>query len=259
VSFASFVIILWTLIGGLRGVAITDAIQGLFMVCAAFMGIVWAGGRYGGLELHRFPSEFWTPARFINFTLPWFFFALTNPQVVQRLFIPKDEHSFKRMVLFFGLYGFIYTLIVTGIGFYARHGAAGGLFPLVQDRDRVIIEILGRMHTWLSISLALSIVFASVSTANSIILTLSSMVSRNIFRTRKNIVVGKSFLFILTGLVFLFSIYRPYYIVELAVSSSSILLCTLLLFFGIFYWKKGGRRSFQEGVFQASSISRSNT
>jgi len=205
-----------------------------------FAGIVWAGGRYGGLELHRFPSEFWTPARFINFTLPWFFFALTNPQVVQRLFIPKDEHSFNRMVLFFSLYGFIYTLIVTGIGFYARHGAAGGLFPLVQDRDRVIIEILSRMHTWLSISLALSIVFASVSTANSIILTLSSMVSRNIFRTRKNIVVGKSFLFILTGLVFLFSIYRPYYIVELAVSSSSILLCTLPLLFGIFYWKKGG-------------------
>jgi len=40
--------------------------------------------------------------------------------------------------------------------------------------------------------------------------------------------------------VFLFSIYRPYYIVELAVSSSSILLCTLPLLFGIFYWKKGG-------------------
>jgi len=240
VSFAAVVIILWTFIGGLRGVAITDAIQGMFMVCAAFAGIVWTGSHYGGLELLRFPSDFWTPVRFVNFTLPWFFFALTNPQVVQRLFIPRNERSFNRMVFFFGLYGFIYTLIVTGIGFSARHGAVNGLFPVVQDRDRVIIEVLARMRPWLAISLALSIVFASVSTANSIILTLTSMVARDIFRRRKKIVVGKSFILILTGIVFLFSIFRPNYIVELAVSSSSILLCTLPLIFGVFHWKRGG-------------------
>lgn len=104
VSFAAVVIILWTLIGGLRGVAITDVIQGVFMMCAACAGFVWTGNRYGGLELLRFPSEFWTPVRFVNFTLPWFFFALTNPQVVQRLFIPRDEHSFNRMVFFFGVF-----------------------------------------------------------------------------------------------------------------------------------------------------------
>ena len=45
---------------------------------------------------------------------------------------------------------------------------------------------------------------------------------------------------LLTLLIFLFSLTRPNYIVELAVASSSILLCFLPLIFGIFHWKHGG-------------------
>lgn len=47
---------------------------------------------------------------FINFTLPWFFFALTNPQVMQRLFIPKDERSLREMIVYFGLFIFSFLL-----------------------------------------------------------------------------------------------------------------------------------------------------
>jgi SSS family solute:Na+ symporter len=240
VSFATVIIALWAFIGGLRGVAITDAIQGLFMIVLAVIGLFWAWNRFGGVELLEFPNEFWTPSRFINFTLPWFFFALTNPQVLQRLFIPRDERSLRRMIVYFGVFGFLYTMIVTFIGFGARFGAAAGIFPFIEARDEVILELFRQMARWLSLPMALSIMFASVSTANSIILTLSSMVTRDLLKQRKQVLVGRLFIVILSLAVFAFSMTRPNYIVELSVASSSILLPFLPLLFGVFHWKKGG-------------------
>jgi SSS family solute:Na+ symporter len=240
VSFAAVIVALWALLGGLRGVALTDSFQGVFMIIVALAGFFWAQGRFPGIELQQFPSTFWTLPRFVNFTLPWFFFALTNPQVLQRLFIPRDTRSLNRMILYFALFGLLYTLIVTFIGFASRAGAQAGLFPAVQDRDSVIFELLAMMGNWLAVPLALSIIFAAVSTANSIILTLSSMVVRDLFRTRGKVWMGRGFIILLTLVVFLFSLMRPNYIVELGVASSSVLLCFLPLLFGLFHWKLGG-------------------
>lgn len=241
VIFATVIIALWAFLGGLRGVALTDAFQGIFMVVVALIGFLWVQNRFKGIEVLRFPNEFWTPSRFINLTLPWFFFALTNPQVLQRLFVLKDRRSLKRMILLFGLFGLFYTLIVTFIGFSARYATKNGLFPHVADRDMVILEVLITMKNWLALPLALSVVFAAVSTANSIVLTLSSMVVRDLFREKDKTWTGRLFIVVLTLLVFLFSVTRPSYIVELSVASSSILLCYLPLLFGIFHWKRGGR------------------
>jgi len=238
--FAAVIVAFWALIGGLRGVAITDAFQGIFMILSALAGFFWVHGRFQSIEVQRFPSEFWTTSQFINFTLPWFFFALTNPQVVQRLFIPKDRKALNRMILYFALFGLLYTLIVTFIGFSARHGAESGAFPSASERDSVIISILSMMGSWLSIPIALSIIFAAVSTANSIILTLSSMVVRDLFQARGKVWIGRTVILLLTLLVFLFSLLRPNYIVELSVASSSILLCFLPLLFGLFHLKQGG-------------------
>jgi SSS family solute:Na+ symporter len=240
-GFAAVIIALWAVLGGLRGVALTDAIQGVFLLAVALIAVVWMGNRFKGFELSTFPSFFWTPTRFISLTLPWIFFALTNPQVVQRLFIPRDRKAFRNMIVYFGIFGLIYTVIVTLIGFSARFGLEQGVFPEVADRDKVILEIFGQMARWLSLPLALSIIFAAVSTANSIVLTLSSMLLRDVIRQKAKVWLGRGIILLLTLLVFLFSLRRPNYIVELSVTSSSILLCFLPLIFGIFHWKHGGR------------------
>jgi SSS family solute:Na+ symporter len=240
-TFAAVIVALWAVLGGLRGVALTDAIQGVFMLAVSLIAVIWIGNRFKGFELLSFPNSFWTPARFVTLTLPWVFFALTNPQVVQRLFIPRDRAAFRRMVVYFAVFGLIYTVIVTMVGFSARFGLERGVFPDVANRDTVILEIFGRMARWLSLPLALSIIFAAVSTANSIVLTLSSMVLRDVIRQKAGVWLGRGIILVLTLLIFLFSLSRPNYIVELSVSSSSILLCFLPLIFGIFHWKRGGR------------------
>ncbi|MFW5711796.1 MAG: sodium:solute symporter family protein [Spirochaetia bacterium] len=240
ITIASIIIFIWAFMGGLRGVALTDALQGLFMMVVAIAVLAWTGKEFDGIELSTFPNQVWTPLFFINITLPWAFFALTNPQVVQRLFIIKEPAGLKKMIILFASFGAVYTIIVTMIGFAAKAGTLDGVLPMIQDRDTVTVLLMGRMSAVLALPLGLSIIFASVSTSNSIILTLASMMTRDVFRMRTSMVVGRVFTFLMTLIVFLFSLLRPDYLVELSVASSRILLVFLPLYLGLFHWKRGG-------------------
>jgi Na+/proline symporter len=65
------------------------------------------------------------------------------------------------------------------------------------------------------------------------------MVVRDFFRDRERTWVGRVFILVISAAVFVFSMTRPDYIVELSVASSSILLPFVPLLFGVFHWKYG--------------------
>lgn len=241
VVIAAVLICVWSLIGGLRGVALTDALQGLFMLAVAVIALIWAGDRFSGVEMSTFPNQVWTPRFFINMTLPWAFFAITNPQVVQRLFIIKDKQGLRKMIILFAAVGLAYTLITCFIGFSAKHGTLNGLFESAGGGDNVIQGLLKLMGKGLGLVVALSIIFASVSTSNSIILTLSSMVTRDIAGSRGTVRLGRIFIVVITVFVAIFALRRTGYIVNLSVSTSRILMCFIPLFLDVFHFKKGGR------------------
>lgn len=241
VLFAVIVIGLWALLGGLRGVAITDALQGVFMLAVAVGALVWVSGTYGGMEYSTFPNQVWTPAFFVNLTLPWAFFAVTNPQVLQRVFILRRRQDLPKMIVLFTIFGAIYTVITTMVGFGAKAGTLAGLLPEVAQRDGVIVAVMEQMGAVLALPLALSIVFASVSTANSILLTLSSMFTRDVFQRRNSTMAGRLVIVLLTVAVGLFALTRPSTLVELSVASSRILLVFLPLLFGVFHVPHAGR------------------
>ena len=79
---------------------------------------------------------------------------------------------------------------------------------------------------------------AAIITANSIVLTLSSMVSRDIVK-EKGILFGRISIIIITIFIGLFAVRKLSYIVELSVLSSTILLCLLPLIFGLFHYNIG--------------------
>ncbi|MCS7119267.1 MAG: sodium:solute symporter family protein [Archaeoglobaceae archaeon] len=245
VLISAIITALWAYIGGMRSVAWTDALFGIFMLVMAIFAVLYAFhllpqnsdvSKLG--ELLYVPNRFWTYDVFISYTLPWFFFALTNPQVFQRIFIPKDERSLKRMVILFGLFGLLYTILVTLLGLQLRILTEYGYFPVIQNRDLVTPKFLEMIPSWLSVAIAISILIAAITTANSIVLTLSSMFSRDLLRN-KSIIAGRIFVVLITTAIAIFAIQRPAYIVDLAVMSSTILLCQLPLIFGIFHWKLG--------------------
>ncbi len=241
VVISAVLICIWSLVGGLRGVALTDAAQGFFMIAVAVLVALWAHDSFQGVAFSTFPNKVWTPVFFMNLTLPWAFFALTNPQVVQRLFIIKDANGLKKMIVLFAAAGCLYTLITFCVGSMAKYGTMNGTFPLVADRDMVMMEMVGLLGRGMALAVAMSIVFASISTSNSIILTLSSMLTRDVLGETRKVWQARVFIVVLTVLVAMFAFFRTSYIVELSVATSRILMCFIPLYLDVFHLKKGGR------------------
>ena len=242
---AAILTFMWIAIAGIWSVASTDAYQGLWMILAALTYITWLSlyllptahldlnkvseilGRAGMLGI----TKFWSLPTFIAFTLPWLFFAITNPQVVQRLYMPKSEKSLKRLIQYFAIYGFIYTIIVVFVGLLARALSESGFIPMITNRDLVTPALLLLAHPLLASFIYVSIVAAAVSTANSIILSVASSFVRDFYERRVRVINHRTSLLIslciVTSLVVVASLvayFRPGFIVELSVLSSVILL-----------------------------------
>ena len=241
-ALAVLVMVVWSLLAGLWSVAVTDAFQGLWMIAAATGLLAWLAIRLdsSGLSpleaVSSLSSEgltglegYWPLPVFLAFTVPWIFFAVTNPQVVQRLYVPRNERSVSDMIRWFAVFGLYFTVVVTLIGLLARAGAEEGILPWVdpKDRDAVTPTLMSIAHPALAAVVFTSIVAAAVSTADSILLTLASSVSRDLAaemgeRARRAAAVGAVVLVAAAMLAIAAS--RQGFIVSLSVLSSLLLL-----------------------------------
>lgn len=259
VLIAIAVALLWSVIAGIWSVGWTDVFQGIIMLGAGLMVVLWvlswgygtAGFDMASLgQLSYVPNQTWSFSYFLSLTLPWFFFAITNPQVVQRLFSPKDKKVLNRMIIWFGVYGLIFTVLVTFLGLMLRGLTINGIFPTIASQDLVTPTLLGIMPLWLSVLGLVAVLAASVSTIDGIILTLSSMAVNDILGTYKHsiaekrgVLAGRVVIAVLALACTLFALARPGYIVQLSVLSSSLLLPQVPVVLGMFLWRKGGKVS----------------
>ena len=250
VLFASTAIALWIILAGLWSVATTDAFQGLWMLGSSIAVVIWALLSLlpsSGIDFNTFIEALgrssngnlltftWTPQMFLGLTIPWIFFALTNPQVVQRLYIPKDRRAYVRTVKYFALYGFIYTIICVFLGMifraYISLSKPDIESMLLRNRDLVTPIILTSAPPLLAATAYVGITAAAISTADSIVLSVSSSVVRDLYEklatkpSEKNskIISVVSILSLLT-LALGAAIMKIGYIVELSVISSAGLL-----------------------------------
>lgn len=229
----------WTIIAGVWSVAVTDAMQGLWMIASSLLLLGWLLAHVSasmGLEEASRVLEakgllgitgFWKPHVFLGFTIPWVFFAVTNPQVVQRLYMPRDERALKTMVKWFAVFGISYTVIVTMIGLFTRSLSELGELPLIHEKDAVTPTLLGQAPSLLAAMVFTSIVAAAVSTADSIALSVASSVVRDLLAGRPaagSLAVGRAVTFALILAAGALSYARVGFIVALSVLSSYILL-----------------------------------
>lgn len=241
--------------GGFRGVAWTDAVQGMVMLGSSlyllfYLANTYLGG-WGGFSVileTKYPNLLSVPGvgffsfpKFLELTIPWFFFALTNPQVSQRLFVPKTVGSLKTMVFGFFVFGFIYTLTTVTLGLMAK-----ALGIIAQPADKAMPIILGTLiPPPLALIIMLSILSAGVTTANSIILSLGSMVGRDIYCSlvkkpseKNEIRIGYAVIILEAILIWIFASQKLGLISLLAVMASGGLLVQIPTIVGAFYWKK---------------------
>ncbi|WP_251977225.1 sodium:solute symporter family protein [Salinicola avicenniae] len=256
VVVATLLAILFSYIAGIRSVMWTDSLQALFMIVASTLVallVVHSLGGFSGLFetlATEHPESLVVPGpglfsltTFLGLTIPWFFFSLSNPQVSQRLFMPASLKSMRQMLIGFLVFGFIYTLVSVLWGFSALVA-----FPDLPQSDLATPTLLASEHVppVLGVIVMVGILAAAVSTIDSIMLTLSSMLSRDVYANvatdaseAKQLKVGKWVLPIIAVLAFLFAELQLDLIAVLSVAASTGLVVTVPAIIGAFYWKRG--------------------
>jgi SSS family solute:Na+ symporter len=213
----------------------------LFFIVFTFFGGFGSYVASVETEIPSYLTVKWPFPLFLGLSLPWFFFALTNPQVTQRLFIPRSVGSMKNMVRGFIIFGFIYTIIVTLLGLASRI-----MVPGLEVADMAMPALLSKVPILLALLVFVGIVAAAISTLNSIILTLSSMCSRDIYKAlspnvseERELLVGKMIIPVIAVVCFAFAQLKVDLIAILSSMASAGLLVQLPAIVGAFFWKRG--------------------
>ncbi|MGB3682820.1 MAG: sodium:solute symporter family protein [Rubrobacteraceae bacterium] len=253
---ATALAVTFALVAGIRSVAWTDALQVLVMLITATIAVLLVVNSLGGFgELFGRVAEehpgalsvpgggFFSFSVFLGLTLPWFFFSLSNPQVSQRLFMVGTMRNLRRMLIGFLVIGFVYTLVAVLWGF-----AALVRFPNLESGDLATPALLSSdlVPPVVGVIVIVGILAAAISTIDSILLTLSSMVARDVYGNspggadeNRQLLVGKLVIPVIAVLALLFAGLQLDLIAVLAVSSSAGLLVTVPAIIGAFFWKRG--------------------
>jgi SSS family solute:Na+ symporter len=230
---------IWIYLAGMWSVASTDLYQGILMLISGFIYIGWIYNYMTeiGIKLNDVINmlgekgylgitSFWTFTVFLSYTIPWIFFAITNPQVVVRLYIHRNESTYKKAVIFFSIFGLLYTLLSVSIGLLARALAVKEVVPANLSRDSVTPYMLSLMPSIIGSLIGISIMAAAISTANSIVLAVSGSICReiNIKSERKISILAKIINLLISIIAGVIAYYRIGFIVELSVLTSILLL-----------------------------------
>jgi SSS family solute:Na+ symporter len=257
--------IAWSRIAGMRSVAWTDALQALVMIvtCIVLLGIVvhhFGGfGSFFSKVNSTIPGQLtvptakgaWSLNMFIGMTLPWLFFCISNPQVSQRLFIPKSVTAMKQMLGGFLVFGLIYTVICTLFGL---SGAL--LFPGLAAGDMAMPTLLTQSFIPMAVVIIIlvGILAAAISTIDSILLSLSSMWARDVHKglintkatEARQLSIGQNWVIpIMAVIALVFAWWASgetglaFMIAPLSSAASAGLLMAVPAIFGAFFWKRG--------------------
>jgi SSS family solute:Na+ symporter len=255
VTFVVVIMAISTFWGGFRGVAWTDAVQGIIMLASSLTLILYIFSVIGGFDVFAAKLEaehslllsvpgkgFFNFYTFLTLTLPWAFFAITNPQVSQRLLIPKSRTSMKGMIVGFFIFGFLYTLISVMAGLQAR---ALGIEVKAADKAMPMILQLFTPSP-LALVVLIGIVSAGITTVNSIMLSLASLGGRDLYHAfskkpseSKEQLIGYLIIGLEAIAVWLFALGKFGLISLLAVMASAGLLVQVPTIVGGLFWKRG--------------------
>lgn len=190
----AFVILFYETLGGMRAVAWTDAAQGIAMLVGLTALLVWLLGESGGLEAitlavaEKAPEKIATPTARMNAN--WFssialmgLASVLYPQAIQRVFAAESGQALRRSFAGMTFMPLATTLVVTLIGV-----AAIARFDIdsAVETDGVVPMLLadwgaaGGFATAAALIVFLGALSAIMSTADSCLLSLGSLLSRDL-------------------------------------------------------------------------------
>jgi len=248
-------VIVYVTLGGMRSIVWTDLIQALMMIgftAAAYVLIVRGSG--GFVAAHRrayesFPELFGRPGQdgsmllgvWFGYLLLWFFADPMFPQLFQRFLVARDRRALGTTMT-------LYPLITTGLFFLTVSiGVLGRVtFPaLTPGESDSVYPLLLRRYAGVFVSTLLltGSLAALMSTLDSQLLTVSSMISLDFFRIRRREVLKEKLLVVVLGVLGLAIAARPPqtildFINRTTFNGLAVLAPTVI---GGLYWRRANR------------------
>ena len=193
------VIMVYVLSGGMRGSGWTDVIQGVIMIIAMTVAVIFIAVNLGGFEnanalaysanpdLFTRPggNDYFLPQIWFSFMILWIFADPMFPQIFSRFYTAKDQKSLKHSMILYPIVVSFLFLFPVLIGIWA-HGA--GLSVLPGQEDKVLPMMVEKFAPSMVYAFVMvGALAALMSTADSQLLSLSTMLSRDIPRKKHRI------------------------------------------------------------------------
>jgi SSS family solute:Na+ symporter len=198
VGVLALVIVIYETLGGFRAVAWTDAIQGSVLLVGFGILLVMVFREFGSLsdatrEIARQDPQAIVPPRGDTIR-SWFSYILLvglggalYPQAIQRIYCAKSATALRRSLLVMAFLPLTTTLVALIVGIMGRAHIVG-LTIDGSDRSDTALTVICRhiqdsstFGRWLVVVLFAGILAAIMSTADSVLLSISSMLTKDIY------------------------------------------------------------------------------
>jgi SSS family solute:Na+ symporter len=251
-------IIIYVFIGGMKGIAAMDIKNGILMLSFMLLAVVVIATDLGGLRsVNEAMNEnlsglfdatgknnYFSPQKWLSFMILWICCIPMFPQLFLRFLMSNDLSSFKKSTLLYTIIPPILFLLPVTIGVMGHFS-----FPdlVGKESDRILpLMLVEHSPQWLGALILTGALAAFMSTMDSILLALSTITTRDIYKAfiepkasqSKQVKVGKAVVVLLAIVSYIIAIYRPssiFTIATLSFSGSAILFPTTI---ALFYFKK---------------------
>ena len=185
--------IVYVVLGGMQSVAKTDLKQGLIVIVFMTLAVIMIGNKLGGISTANslafdikpelFSQEgtngFYTPKKWFSFMIFWFFCVPMFPQLFMRFYIARDLSHLKKSAILYGFIPVIISILPVMIGVWG-HISFPGLEGKAADQ---ILPMMLMEHTtdWFAAIVMTGAIAAFMSTLDSQLLALSTMVTRDFY------------------------------------------------------------------------------
>jgi SSS family solute:Na+ symporter len=256
--------IVYVVLAGMRGIAWTDTVQGLFMLVMIWAAAIWVLLSVGGPfvatqgvaadapEFLSLGSEYYTPQRMLTLAISIAFGVAMFPQVNQRFFVARSAAVLKRtlplwpiLVLLLFVPAFLLGTWAQGLGIEADPGE--NVLPLLLAEYTPV---------WFAALVVAGAIAAMMSSADSMLLSGSSYFTRDLYRPfvnpeaseRREDLLGRIGVVVFAVVAFIVSLAQPGTLIgigDLAFSGFAQLALPVMV---ALYWTRTTRTGMYAGI-----------
>lgn len=251
-------IIIYVLIGGMRGIVAMDMKNGIIMLTFMILALVVVASSVGGMAqgnttlqssnpelfLPEGANGFFTPLKWLSFLILWLACLPMFPHIFTRFLISKDIKTFKQSTFLYTLIPPLLFIIPVAIGVLGHMDFQ----ELVGKSADSVLPMMLTKHApkWLAALILTGALAAFISTVDSLLLAISTIGTRDVYLRYFNpsasqtqqVNAGKIIIVFIALIIMTLALVRPasiFKIVTLTFSGSAILFPVTV---ALFYWKK---------------------